>query len=419
MDNWLKKNWFVKIISFLAALLLYVYVSTLPPTNSLFGFSTSSGNATNRSSKPNLSQKATLNVQYNQKKYIVTGAPDSVTVDIKGSVGLITKAQLARNYEMYIDLSGKGPGTYTVPVQAKGFPDGLNVTPIPQKVTATIQKKETQTYPVQIDLINQSQLANGFEAGTPIVSPSQVTVTAAKKDMSKIAFVEGLVNVEGANDNITQNVALHVYDKKGNEVNAEVSPSVVKVKVPITGDSKVVPIQIQKNGTLPDGLSVTSIDLEPSQVTMFGSKKSLKGIDYVKLPVDLSNIKDNTTMMLNLMKPNGVNKLAPVQVKVTVNVSKQTTKTINNVSVKISGKSDGQNYQILKPKDQTVDITLSGAKDVLKTIKKSDLQVYVDASSLSTGDHMVPIQINPVNNNVQAVPSVQKAEVQVNQGTSH
>ena len=419
MDNLLKKNWFVKLISFLAALLLYIYVSSLQPSNSLFGFGASSGNASNSSNQPKVSQSATLNVKYNQKKYVVTGAPETVSVEIKGSVGLITKAQLTKSYQMYIDLSGKGPGTYTVPVQAKGFPDGLKVTAIPQKVTATIQKKETQTYPIQIDLINQSQLATGYEAGSPIVTPSQVTVTAAKDDMSKIAFVEGLVNVNGAKDTITQNVALHVYDKKGNEVNAEVSPSVVKVKVPITGDSKVVPIQVKKNGKLPDGLSVTSINMEPSQVTLFGSKKNLKGIDYVQLPVDLKDIKDNTTMMLDLTKPNGVNKLAPEQVKVTINVSKQTTKTINNVPINISGPSDGQKYKIKDPKDQTVDITLTGAKDVLKKIKESDLQVYVDASGLSAGTHMVPIQINPVNNNVQAVPSIQKAEVEVKQGTSH
>ncbi|HET7658126.1 MAG TPA: CdaR family protein [Bacillales bacterium] len=418
MDKLLKKNWFVKFISFLAALMLYTIVSySQNTTGSPFDFGTSSGGNASNVNQPK-SQEVPLSVEYNQKKYIVTGVPQTVAVEMKGSDGLITKAELAKDYKVFINLTGKQPGTYTVPVQINGFPDGLKVTPLPKQVTVTIKKKETETFPVQIDLINESKLASGFEVGEPIVSPSQVRVTTSEDEMSKIAFVEGLVNVKGADDTINQSVALHVYDNKGNEIDAEVSPSVVKVKVPVTGDSKLVPIQMQKIGSLPDGLSIVSIDLQPSQVTLFGSKRDLEGIGYVNIPVDLSNIKKDTTIKLNLTKPDGVTKIAPEQVKVTVNVSKQSTKTFTDVPIDIFDRSDGQTYKITKPEDDQVDVTLSGAKEILKDIKKSDIQVYVDASGLSVGHHTVPIQVNQTNSNVKASPSMDQAEIQVTQGTS-
>lgn len=413
MDKLLRNNWFVKLISFLIALMLYTVVTAGQPTNP-FGIGPSSRGSMNAGQQQD-TQQTQLTASYNEKKYIITNMPNTVTVQLKGSSGLLTKVSLAKDYQANINLSGKGPGTYTVPVKVKGVPAGIKAKPVPSDVTVTLSRKETKTFPVQIDLINEGQVASGYEVGTPIVSPNQVKVTGTESEINQIAFVEGLVDVKGANNTVEKTVALNVYDHKGNELKVNVSPSVVKAKVPITGDSKTVPTQVEKNGSLPNGLSIASIELKPSAITLFGSKKVLDGIGYVNVPIDLNNITQDTTMKLEIPTPDGVNKIAPNKVTAVINVTKQDTQAMEGIPITVL-KSDGQKVSFVSPKDQQVNVTLVGSKGSLKGIKPSDIDAYVDVSGLSTGEHSVSIQFNSPKSNVTIDSNVTKAKIKITQG---
>jgi YbbR domain-containing protein len=189
------------------------------------------------------------------------------------------------------------------------------------------------------------------------------------------------------------------------------------VKVPITGPSKTVPIQIKREGELPKDLSIQSIDLEPHGVTLFGSQKVLDSLDFVNVTLDLSDITKDTTVELDVSTPDGVNKVAPDKVKAIIDVAKQSTKTLKDIPIKVIGQSDGLSVSFIDPSDQQVDVKLKGTKEALKDIQPSDIEANIDVTGLSTGEQFPDIEISGLPDNVKAEPESKKAKVRITEGT--
>ncbi|HEU5139142.1 MAG TPA: CdaR family protein [Bacillales bacterium] len=409
MDKLLRNNWFVKLLSFLIALLLYTVVTGDEPS-SPFGLGAPTGGS---SEQPRQMENVDLAVHYDEDKYIISNVRKKVTIQIQGSEALMMRTYLADDYEVFIDLTGKGPGTYTVPVQAKGFPDDLQIKVIPSQVTVSIHEKVAESFPVQIDLINEGQLAEGYTVGDPIVSPSQVKIIAGKDVIDRIAFVEGLVDVKGADDTVEESVTLSVYGQEGNKLNVEIVPPVVKVKVPIIGPSTTVPVQIERKGSLPDGLSIQSIEKKQREITLFGPQEVLDEIQFVKVPLNLDEISEDQTVELEVPIPEDVNKIAPEKIKVGVDVAKEVTKTLEDIPINVVGKSEGLFVTFLNPSDGVVNVTLTGPEGALESIEDQDIEAYIDVNGLSTGEHSVNIQVNSLQSNIGAEPAIDQAEIDI------
>ncbi|MGE1104277.1 CdaR family protein, partial [Peribacillus simplex] len=102
-----------------------------------------------------------------------------------------------------------------------------------------------------------------------IISPKNVQITGSKNVIDNISLVKASVNLENANETIEKEVKVTVYDKDGNALPVDVEPSVIKVTVPVASPSKKLPFKIERKGSLPDGVSVASIDSNPSEVTVY------------------------------------------------------------------------------------------------------------------------------------------------------
>ncbi|MBM7644495.1 YbbR domain-containing protein [Scopulibacillus daqui] len=322
MDKLFKSKWFIRILSFLIALMLYTVVSSNDQS--------AGGQATRIIGRSSQTAAVTepLKVEYDQDNYVVTGAPSSVKVEMKGPSDLILKAKLLSNHKVYINLNGKGPGRYSATVQTEGFPSGIQVTPIPSTVDVNVQEKTAKTFPVSIDVANKDKVASGYNVGVPQTSRDTVKVTGSKKMVDSVAFVKGVVDVSGASSTVRQQATLHAYDSSGNLLNVNISPSKTYVKVPIiSGYAKRVPVHISEQGSLPDGVSIDSIQVEPQTVTVYGSKDALKDIDSIDgvvLPLD--NITDDKTFKLDVPTPDGAKSVDPGTIKVKVKVKTSSEK---------------------------------------------------------------------------------------------
>jgi len=119
MDKIFRSSWFIKVISFLIALMLYNMVSS----NNQLSHNDINPFTPSTSTKQTVTEK--LNVIFDQDKYVVTGAPETVNLLLEGSIGQITKTRLITTKEAYIDLTGKKPGTYKAKVLYKVSPQIL------------------------------------------------------------------------------------------------------------------------------------------------------------------------------------------------------------------------------------------------------------------------------------------------------
>jgi YbbR domain-containing protein len=395
MDKIFRSSWFIKIIAFLIALMLYNVVSS-------DGHSTNGdGSLLMNSGSSKQTMTEDLVIKYDSDKYVVTGQiPSTVDLLLQGSIEQITKAKFMTTREVYIDLTGKRPGTYKAKVLTDGFPSNLKIYPDPSYVTVTLQKKVKKTLPVSIDFIHKEDLEDGYKVGDAKVSPSMVTAVGAEDIVNRIAFVKGVVDLTGAKDTVKTRVALNAYDKDGNQLNVTINPAVASVEVPIISPSKDVPIYLKPMGDLPDGKAIASITIEPQMVTVFGKSDVIAGIDKIAgIELPLGNINSSQTVQLNVPVPEGAEKVEPDKISVKIDLNDNSKRTLKDVPIAVNMPAD-QNKKVtfVDPPNRTIDVTLVGAKSVIDKIEQSDIKLSIDVGNAQTGDSDLPIQVSGPDN---------------------
>ncbi|MGB7998933.1 MAG: CdaR family protein [Anaerobacillus sp.] len=389
MDKLLTSNWFVKIISFLLALMLYTIVAM--PNASTSGSNALLQPETESDRLPDME----LEVLYDEENVVVSDLPETVDVIVNGRTDGVMLSKL-KNKEIYVDLRNLTPGQHLVTVKHRDFPENVDVTIDPARVSVTIEEKKSDTFQAGINLLKSEELPEGYSTEEPIVTPKTVTVTGASSKLDQVAFVRGYVNVSGAKEEVNERITLNTYDANMEEIEGlTIDPAVVDVKVPVTAPYKKVPIKLDQKGKLPEGVSISSIELDPSEASVFGPEKDLDKLEFLDgIPLDLSEISKDTTIELDIPVPKGMKKVDPDKVKAKIKIGKENKKAFKDVPIKVTGVSDGLTANISKPQNGSTDLTLYGVSNILDKIQNSDFQAYIDASGLSEGEHELSLQWN-------------------------
>lgn len=392
MDKILNNRWAVKLLALVFALLLYGAVnSAQAPTPKKIGESFFPTSTTDEATLTDIPVKA----YYDDEKYVVTGVPQTVNVTIKGSTSAVKTARQTKNFEIYADMQNLSTGTHKVELKARDVSKGLTLSINPSVTTVTIQEKTTAEFPVETEFYNQNKIKDGYSPEQPIVNPKKVTVTGSKDVIDKISVIKAFVNLEDVDQQIEKEAKLTVYDSSGNELPVELSPSVVNITVPISSPSKKVPFKIERTGNLPDGISISSIETSPSEVTVYGSQKVLDSLDFIDgVKLDLSKIKDDTEIDADIPIPDGVKKVSPETVKIKVKVATAQEKKIDNVPISIVGLSKDLTSEFVSPSSGRLTLTAKGSKSAIDKLKASDVEAYINVGDLNEGTHEVTVQVN-------------------------
>jgi len=392
MDKILNNRWAVKLLALVFALLLYGAVnSAQAPTPKKIGESFFPTSTTDEATLTDIPVKA----YYDDEKYVVTGVPQTVNVTIKGSTSAVKTVRQTKNFEIYADMQNLSTGTHKVELKARDVSKGLTLSINPSVTTVTIQEKTTAEFPVETEFYNQNKIKDGYSPEQPIVNPKKVTVTGSKDVIDKISVIKAFVNLEDVDQQIEKEAKLTVYDSSGNELPVELSPSVVNITVPISSPSKKVPFKIERTGSLPDGISISSIETSPSEVTVYGSQKVLDSLDFIDgVKLDLSKIKDDTEIDADIPMPDGVKKVSPETVKIKVKVATAQEKKIDNVPISIVGLSKDLTSDFVSPTSGRLTLTAKGSKSAIDKLKASDVEAYINVGDLNEGTHEVTVQVN-------------------------
>ncbi|KIL25173.1 hypothetical protein C2W58_03863 [Bacillus pumilus] len=392
MDKILNNRWAVKLFALVFALLLYGAVnSAQAPTPKKIGESFFPTSTTDEATLTDIPVKA----YYDDEKYVVTGVPQTVNVTIKGSTSAVKTARQTKNFEIYADMQNLSTGTHKVELKARDVSKGLTLSINPSVTTVTIQEKTTAEFPVETEFYNQNKIKDGYSPEQPIVNPKKVTVTGSKDVIDKISVIKAFVNLEDVDQQIEKEAKLTVYDSSGNELPVELSPSVVNITVPISSPSKKVPFKIERTGSLPDGISISSIETSPSEVTVYGSQKVLDSLDFIDgVKLDLSKIKDDTEIDADIPLPDGVKKVSPETVKIKVKVATAQEKKIDNIPISVVGLSKDLTSDFVSPSSGRLTLTAKGSKSAIDKLKASDVEAYINVGDLNEGTHEVTIQVN-------------------------
>ncbi|EMA6345194.1 CdaR family protein [Bacillus cytotoxicus] len=404
MDKLMENHWFLKGISLLLALMLFMS-TTITEKNNTANISPFAGDT-----KETLTD-CPIKVDYDTDKYIVTGIPSQVKVKLEGPKASVAAIKAKNKVEIPVDLRGYKKGTYEVPLKAVNIPSNVKATVQPSKIKVAIYNKAKKYVSVDMKLSNENQVQSGASIDKSALKPKPdtVEVVGTEEEIDSIASAKAYVDVKGINKTVTKEAEVMIYDKNGKRLYLKTSPSKVSVTVPVVAQTtensseKTVPLNYIKKGNVPEGLAVTNISLQPSEVTISGPKDVLDNIKTVEgVEVDLSKITESTTFDASVLLPKGVTSAKPNQVKVSVQIQAQKEqtkhKTIDGIPIQKNGLSNDMTVQTLSPQSGKISVDISGEASIVDKITAAQITAVINLQGLSSGTHNVSIQVSGPSN---------------------
>lgn len=426
MDKFTNSAWFMRIVAFALAALLFISINfEMESDKKSLGLSTA----------PEISTETIENVPvevyYDRENLVVSGVPETVDVTLKGAKSLLINAKNQRDFKVYVDLSDPAisMGDRTVTFKISDLNEKLVATIDPEYAEVNVQERVTKEFSVEAEY-NSSLLEEGYTAGQPTVSPKTVKITGAKDAIEQISYVKANLEIsKGLNETVNGKATVKALDRDLNKLDVTIEPSTVSVSLKVSIPSKTVSIAPKQTGKAKDGIRITSMSVDPKEVTLFGSETDLEKIDVVNLPVNISKIDGDTELELDLDKPESVQKMSLGKAKVKIRTEKVDvdednaepvveeekpeteqkqeeqvveeeekedepaaieSKTFNNIQIVPVGIQDDQNAEL---ESDVTSITLLGDADDLKKITKDDINLTVDVSNLDEGTHDVDLAV--------------------------
>jgi YbbR domain-containing protein len=386
MDKLMDNPWFIKIMAILLAVLLY---SVVPNSSS----------KTNEINVPGENTTETLvdipvKAYYDTENLVVSGIPDSVDVTIEGPMPHVQSAKALKNFEVFVDITNAKIGNQKVTIEVSGLSEKLKATIKPSSITVAVQEKVTTEFTVEAEFDNDL-IKEGYSAGQPIVKPNKVKITGAKDVVDQITYVKAALEGGDILDStVTKEAQVQVLDKELNKLNVVVEPEIVEVTIPIKSNTKTVPINIIEKGTPQEGLTIESMELDVKEAIISGDEDVLKDTENVRVEVDVSKISENTTLTLPVIISNGITKVTPETVKVTVVVKSDVEKTVSDVPIKIRNLPEQYEAVINDPANRVVNILVFGTGTAVTELGPNNFDIFIDLNGLTEGEHNVNIQVN-------------------------
>ena len=372
---------------------------------------------TTSSAKVFKNQKA--EVLYNEERFVITGIPETFDITLIGSKADLYIAEQSSNHNVKLDLTNiKEAGTYKVDVEydSNGL-SSIEYSVNPSQVTIVVYDKESKNQTLSYNIINQDLLDSTLEVSNVELNLDQVVISGADFQLEKVATVQALIDVDNltkveAGTQTLENLPLRAYDKEGNVVDVEINKKEnVTAKVTLTSSSREVNLNFVPENDVPFGNAISSYSFSQETITVYGSAETLDQLEQngIDIKVDVSKLTSNYEADVEIPKPVGVKKMSVNKVKVKVEVTQSSDPITMTLRVDALNTPDGFIANALAVDDAEVLVDVTGAYNVIRSLKESEVQAYVDLSGYTKeGTYDVPIKIRPTSSNARLVTFVPK-----------
>lgn len=394
MDRFAPNGWFMKFSAFVMAFLLFLSVNYDPADRK-----SNTSHDTPSQSEAIEVENVPVEVYYDVENLVVSGAPSTVNVKLTGPKSILLSTKNKRDFHVYIDLSDPVIGSQKVPLKVKNLSDKLNYSIDPASVTVHVEEKVTKDYSVEAEF-DENALGEGYKFDKPVVEPSTVNITGAKSIMDKIAVVKATMRTEGTITNdIIGEATVQVLDQNLNRLDVDIKPQTVNVSIDVSSPSKEVGLKPIAKGTLPEGVTIESMKINPTKATIYGSKDVLGKVSQIEVPVEIGNIKDDTKLDIPFSLPDGIVGASVDTVEVSVNVKKDEKKdisrTLSNIPIELRGIDEDQyEANFIEPANGKVSLVVKGDRDRIQSLKTSDFELYLNMANVSEGKHRLVLNVN-------------------------
>ena len=218
-----------------------------------------------------------------QNLYYKVNGTGTVKVTLSGKRSIIEKLSTS-DISAVADLSRREEGKVPVDISLNRYSG--QVTPSSKQLYIAIEVGDMATNRFNVTGQTTGTPSSGHVLNSVSVSPNVITVEGPGEIVSTIDLVTATCNIDGASDDITEAVVPKFYDENGKQVDTSeltINVTTVEVTADIQG-AKSVDVNASASGSLPEGLELSGISVDPSNVMIKGEPATLNEISSIEIP---------------------------------------------------------------------------------------------------------------------------------------
>ena len=391
----LLKNWPVKLLALVLAVILWAALITQDPTLT----------------REKVFTDVPLSVNgadvMKRSGYVVVSDMSSLpTVTLRANVPQLQYNDAAASaYNARVDLTRiREAGIQTVKLSVNNSAMYGSVIDIyPDTVEIEVQEYITR-YRIPVSLVTTGTLPRGYYAASATLDPPLVAVSGPRSLVESVYRAEATLDLSALprRDGVIRSaVPFKLYTSSGAEIDASLlevtSESVLLDSVIVeqtlypTRELNVESLGLVR-GTPADGYEVRSVTVTPASITAAGRAENLSLLDdlYADTTVDVNGVNASFTCQVKVRKPSELTWLSTDSVTVAVEIAPiQTEKTFSDLSVSLRNTPAGMSA---KAAPTRASITITGEKNWLNTLRSASINLFCDLTGLEAGTHSVPVQ---------------------------
>lgn len=379
---------FWAVVSLLAALFIWVYVTG--------------------------TQEEPIELSFNNVEVVFTGedtlqasrgyvinniSTETVSVKISGTrrnIGSLSASDIKATIDVsLISQTGTITQYYTLT-----YPDGVDADAVsivssnPSVISFNVTRMSTKQVPVEVQF--KGSTAEGYIAGEVEYEPKTITISGPESELEQIDHVYAEIGGDELTMTRTSDVPFVLMDKSGNKLSSdgfEFDVSTINVTIPISM-MKEVSLYVQCIYGAGATEENTSIEIEPSTITISGDTSVVSGINRIDIAtIDLTDFALTLQDTYAIPLQNGVENVSGVtKAEVTIEIQGVSTKQFTVTNFNYTGLPDG--YYVEEIITQNLEVKVRGAQDVLDQIQSSNLRAVADLSEVTqTGIMYVPVKV--------------------------
>ncbi|MCC0683386.1 CdaR family protein [Clostridioides sp. ZZV14-6345] len=373
MINRLKNNTKIKIISFLSAIALWMYVMAVVDPEETKGFEDIPVSISNISDL--------------KDKNLVIYPDEKLTADvyIKGS---LSKVQSVKKEDIHVY------GTIEDPIQGQkevylkaNIPQGVTIEFKHDVLVVNLEKNIKEKRDIKVEVSgNSKRNINKIELNKDFVD-----VSGPRTLVKEVKSVRANLDVGNETEDFSKKLELIPLNSDGTKVEGvKLSSSFVTAKIELLKE-KTVPIRVNLSDNKYNN-TLKNYKLSKEQVTIKGKKENIDKINYIKTkPVDLADLANGEEKEVSLDIPEGIT-LEDSSITIKLNETKQLSAdflyTAGDIELRnIPANMD--NPSIIS--DIDIKVVIESTEDLSK-LNKKDISLYIDLSQSPEKDSKYKIK---------------------------
>ncbi len=385
MKHKITKNWGLKLVSFLFAVMLWVIVTNInDPISPLRVYNI-----------PVNIKNAELITDKGQIYEVLDGTDvlDAVTIRAPRSViDTLDASNVIAEADMN-DLTSLN--TITIKLYTNKYNDKLeSIKGNIDSVKLNIEDKQIRSFPIRPNVTGQ--VTDGYLVSNVSTDQNLIRVSGPQSVISQIAKAQAEVDISGFTSNIGTDSDIRLYNEDGIEIRSKsIEKSLTKVRVNVEIlEKKTVPIVYAVDGTPAEGFRMTGeINSSKENVVIAGKSDILREISSIEVPERAIGVNDavetvETVINLHDYLPENVilaeeNFDGIVSVSVEIEQERRQTVYVPLDEIQLTGVPTGYRAVINEP-EESYSIILVGLSSELSEVDINTIIAYIDVEKWLT-----------------------------------